>query len=188
MISQSIHNDLPNDFKLESKILTFGTDMYITNDSKENFGKIEERVLSFGKKFEYKDNTNKIIATAKEEVLTWATKIDINDSTGRFIGSVNEEIIESLLSWYSIYTIKDENGKVMAKSKKLELMSANVDIFDNSGDIVANFSQEAFTFGDNWDIHINSGCKVDKRLIIFIPSFISSSQSERSESDNNNKK
>lgn len=49
-VNQTIHNEIPNDFKVESKILSFGTDMYITNDIKENFGKIEERILSLGKK------------------------------------------------------------------------------------------------------------------------------------------
>lgn len=185
-IVQSQHVDIPNNFKLKSKMLSIGTDMYITNDSRDNFGKIEERVLSWGKTFQYYDNTGKIKATAKEEVLSWGTKIDISDSSGNKIGSVEEEIIESMLSIRSVYSIKDANGDVIAKSKKLELFVASVDIFDNDGSFVANFSQEGFTMGDVWDVTIQSD--IDKRLIVFIPSFISSAQSERESDDDNNKK
>lgn len=183
---QSQHVDIPNTFKLKSKILTFGTDMYVTNDNRDNFGKIEERLLSWGKKFEYKDNTGNLIATAKEEIFTWATKIDISDSSGKFIGSVEQEIIESMFSWYSIYSIKNADGDVIAKSKKLDFWTTNVDIFDNDGNIIANFSQEAFTISDKWDVSITG--KIDKRLIIFIPSFISSSQSEKEDDKSDDSK
>ena len=183
---QSQHVDIPNTFKMKSKMLTMGTDMYVTNDNRDNFGKVEERILSWGKTFQYYDNTGKVKATAKEEVFSWGTKINISDSSGNHIGSVEEEIIESMFSLHSIYSIKDAGGNVIAKSKKIEFFVANVDIFDNSGGFVANFSQEGFTFGDVWDVTIQSD--IDKRLIIFIPSFISSAQAERSDDDDNNNK
>ena len=178
-ISQSTHNNIPSQFKMKSKILTIGTDMFVTDDNNSNYGKVEERILSLGTKFEYKDNTGKIVATAKEEILTWSTKIDITDSSGKFIGSVEQEIMESLLSWYSIYSIKDANGNQIAKSKKIDFWTSNVDIFDMSNNIIGNFSQESFTIGHEWDISITGN--IDKRLIIFIPSFISSSQDAKSD-------
>ena len=184
-LSQSQHTDIPSTFKMKSQILTMGTDMWVTNDNHDNFGKVEERLLSWGKKFQYKDNTGKLIATAKEEVLTWSTKIDITDSSNRFIGSVEQEILESMFSWYSIYSIKDINGNVIAKSKKLDFWTSNVDIFDTKGNIIANFSQEGFTLADKWDVSITGN--IDKRLIIFIPSFISSSQAEKKSDDDDKK-
>lgn len=183
---QSQHVDIPDNFKMKSKMLSMGTDMYVTNDNRDNFGKIEERILSWGKTFQYYDNTGKIVATAKEEVFSWGTKIDILDSNNNQIGSVEEEIIESMFSLHSIYSIKDANGNVIAKSKKIEFFVADVDIFDNSGKFVANFSQEGFTIGDVWDVNIQG--EIDRRLIIFIPSFISSAQSERSSDDDDNNK
>jgi uncharacterized protein YxjI len=154
--------------------------MYITNDNRENFGKIEERVLSWGKTFQYYDNTGKILSTAKQEVFSFGTKINITDESGQKIGSVEQEIIESMFSLHSIYSIKDENDEVIATSKKLDFFTSYVDIFDTSGKFVANFDQRAFTIADKWNCKIES-TQIDKRLIIFIPSFVSSAQSDKKE-------
>jgi uncharacterized protein YxjI len=181
-IVQSNHVDIPNSFQLKKKILSIGTDMYITNDNRDNFGKIEERVLSWGKTFQYYDNTGKILSTAKQEVFSFGTKINITDESGQKIGSVEQEIIESMFSLHSIYSIKDENDEVIATSKKLDFFTSYVDIFDASGKFVANFDQRAFTIADKWNCKIES-TSIDKRLIIFIPSFVSSAQSDKREKE-----
>jgi hypothetical protein len=106
-IVQSQHTDIPNNFQMKQKILTFGTDMWLTNDNKDNFGKVEERIFSWGKKFEYIDNTGKNLATAKEQIFTLWTKIHISDDNGNHIGTVEQEVIESLTSLiYSVYFYK----------------------------------------------------------------------------------
>lgn len=186
-IVQSQHVDIPNQFQMKQKILTFGTDMWVTNDNKDNFGKVEERLLSWGKKFEYIDNTGKKTATAKEQILTLWTKIDISDENGNHIGTVEQEIMESLSSLiYSIYSIKDANGNVIAKSKKIDFFTTDVDLYDNKGNHIASFHKKVFTLSDKWDVNIKGD--IDKRLIIFIPSFISSSQAERRNNDDSDSK
>jgi uncharacterized protein YxjI len=181
-ITQSNHVDIPKSFQLKKKIISIGTDMYITNDNRDNFGKIEERTLSWGRTFQYYDNTGKILATAKQEVFSFGTKINITDESGQRIGSVEQEIIESMFSLHSIYSIKDKNGELIAKSKKLDFFTSNVDIFDVSGKFVANFDQRAFTISDKWNCKIES-TSIDKRLIIFIPSFVSAAQSDKREKE-----
>jgi uncharacterized protein YxjI len=181
-IVQSQHVDIPNSFQLKKKMLSIGTDMYITNDNRDNFGKIEERTLSWGRTFQYYDNTGKILATAKQEVFSFGTKINITDESGQKIGSVEQEIIESMFSLHSIYSIKDKNGKLIAKSKKLDFFTSNVDIFDTSGKFVANFDQKAFTLSDKWNCKIENTA-IDKRLIIFIPSFVSAAQDDKREEE-----
>lgn len=177
-IVQSQHTDIPNNFQMKQKILTFGTDMWLTNDNKDNFGKVEERILSWGKKFEYIDNTGKKLATAKEQIFTLWTKIDISDENGNHIGTVEQEVMESFTSLiYSVYSIKDSNGNVIAKSKKIDFFTTFVDLYDMEGKPVASFRKKVFTLADKWDINVTSD--IDKRLIVFIPSFISSSQSEK---------
>jgi len=179
---QSQHTDIPNNFQMKQKILTFGTDMWLTNDNKDNFGKIEERILSWGKKFEYIDNTGKKLATAKEQIFTLWTKIDITDENGKYIGTVEQEVIESLTSLiYSVYSIKDANGNVIAKSKKIDFFTTFVDLYDMEGKPVASFRKKVFTLSDKWDVNITGD--IDKRLIVFIPSFISSAQAERENKD-----
>jgi uncharacterized protein YxjI len=183
---QSIHTDIPNNFQMKQKILTFGTDMWITNNNRDNFGKVEERIFSWGKKFEYIDNTGKKIATAKEEIFTLWTKIDISDENGKHIGTVEQEILESMMSIiHSVYSIKDANGNIIAKSKKLDFFTTFVDLYDMDGKQVASFSKKVFTLSDKWDVNISGD--IDKRLIIFIPSFISSAQAEKN-NDSEDKK
>jgi uncharacterized protein YxjI len=180
-IVQSQHTDIPNNFQMKQKILTFGTDMWLTNDNKDNFGKVEERIFSWGKKFEYIDNTGKNLATAKEQIFTLWTKIHISDDNGNHIGTVEQEVIESLTSLiYSVYSIKDSSGNVIAKSKKIDFFTTFVDLYDMGGKPVASFRKKVFTLSDKWDINITGD--IDKRLIVFIPSFISSSQSKKDDS------
>lgn len=193
---QSQHVDIPNYFQLKKKMLSIGTDMYVTNDNRDNFGKIEERTLSWGRTFQYYDNTGKILATAKQEIFSFGTKINITDENGEKIGSVEQELFEfstfrwvklpsgsflrkiPMLSFYSIYSIKDATGKTIAKSKKIDLFSANVDIFDMSGQFVANFDQSGFKM--KWDCKIESS-SIDRRLLIFIGPFISAAQDVKRE-------
>ena len=179
-IVQSQHVDIPSSFQLKKKIISIGTDMYVTNDNRDNFGKIEERTLSWGRTFQYYDNTGKILATAKQEVFSFGTKINITDENGEKIGSVEQELLESMFSFYSIYSIKDETGKVIAKSKKIDFFATNVDIFDMSGQFVANFDQSGFKL--KWDCKIES-TSIDKRLLIFIAPFISAAQEDKQEEE-----
>lgn len=181
-IVQSQHVDIPNSFQLKKKILSIGTDMYITNSNRDNFGKIEERTLSWGRTFQYYDNTGKILATAKQEVFSFGTKISITDENGEKIGSVEQELFESMFSLHSIYSVKDKNDEVVAKSKKLDFFTSNVDIFDMSGNFVANFDQRSFTISDKWNCKIDN-TTIDKRLIIFIPSFVSAAQDDKREKE-----
>ena len=75
-----------------------------------------------------------------------------------------------------------KNDEVIAKSKKLDFFTSNVNIFDVSGKFVANFDQRAFTLSDKWNCKIEN-TEIDKRLIIFIPSFVSAAQSDKREKE-----
>ena len=158
---------------MNQKLLTIGTDMEISTG-----GRVEERTLSWGNEFEYFDENGKLIATAKEEVFSLGVVINITDEKGIKIGSVEQEVLESMFSVYSIYSIKDASGKVIAKSDKLDFFTTSVEIEDNYGGLIS-MDKEYFSIGDSWSISINSN--IDKRLVIFIPSFITSAQSKKSE-------
>jgi uncharacterized protein YxjI len=162
-----------NSFTMDQELLTVGMDMQISTG-----GRVEQRTLSFGNKFEYFDQSGKLKATAKQEVFSLGTVINISDESGNKIGSVEQEIIESMFSMYSKYSIKDASGKVIGKSDKLDFFTTNVDISDMSGGQIT-MSKAYLSIGDSWEVNINSS--IDKRLIIFIPAFISLAQSEKSE-------
>jgi len=169
-------NPIPSRFLMKGKLLSIGTDMYLTNDNNDNFGRVEERTIRLSSTFEYFDSSGKLKAKASEKLLTLYTIIEITDENGSIIGYVEEEVIESMTSlFYHVFTIRDSNKNVLATSKKIDLLSSNVEISGSGG--VVRISQSIFRLGDEWEIEINSN--IDKRLIVFIPSFIKSSQDRK---------
>lgn len=182
--TSSIKKELPNKFLMNQKMLTVGCDFYLTNDSKENFGMIEQRILSFGTKFEYLDNTGNLSAVAESRVISLFNVIDVKDANGKSLGRIEEEILETLgniLEGQNVYSIYDGNGNLVAKSKRDMLVENHVEIEDMSGKVIAIFHKPVFSFmGDRWKCEIYSS-DVDPRLLIFIPSYISTRHAEKEE-------
>jgi uncharacterized protein YxjI len=174
-----VSSELPNEVVMSQKFISIGTDMDILDKSDNTVGKVEERIFNFGRTFEYMDNSGNLVAKAKQRVLSLYTIIDITDANGTKIGSVEQEVLESLFSIYSTYSIKDASGRVLAKSKKLEFFTTDIEIEDKSGGSVSITKDYINMFGDTWRLNMNT--EIDKRLIIFIPSFVSSTQQSRKE-------
>lgn len=166
---------LPNEFVVSERLMTIGTDMDIKDRRGNRIGKIEERVLNIGKKFDLLDSKGKLVATAKQTPFKLYTEIKITDNKGVLLGYVEAEIMESIFSVYSIYTIRDENKRVLAKSKKLNLFKTKVDV-----DGIITIEERFFTFVDTWDVKIRKS-DIDDRLVVFIPAFISSVKKDKEE-------
>ena len=158
----------------------------ISNSEKENFGKIEQRSLSFGKKFEYFDSTGKLDATAQEEVMSFKSIVHVKDTSGNLIGTIEQEVLESLgnmLEGQNVYSILDAQGNVLGKSKADMIISNNIDIYDDADNLIATFHTPALSFGARWKCELKDN-KIDKRILIFIPAYISS-KSKSSKSSSN---
>lgn len=184
-----VKKEIPNDFMINEELLTIGSDFWVTNKNKENFGKIEQRIISFGKKFEYFDNTGELSATAKAKVLTLYTIIDIVDDKGNKIGRIEEEVIESIENIFNgqnVYSIYDSSGKLIGKSKADMVIKNNVDIYDDADNLIATFHKPMVQFGDRWSCSIKSD-NIDKRLLIFVPAYLSSKSSSSSSSSSKKK-
>lgn len=175
-------NELPESFDMDEELITIGTDMDITANG-ENYGKVEQRTMNWGKTFELFDTSQNKIASAQQEVFSLYTDIKVKDENGKLIGSVEEEILDSLFSLYSIYTIKDANGQVIAKSEKLDFFTTSIEIFDNKGNKVVGLEKAFLSIGDSWKVEYSGN--IDKRIIVFIPAFVTSAQSERRSEDDN---
>jgi uncharacterized protein YxjI len=187
-ISQ-VKKEIPNNFMINEELLTIGHDFWITNKGGENFGKIEQRVFSWGKKFEYFDNTGKLDVTAQEEVFSLYSVVHIKDSNGKEIGKIEAEILESLgnlLEGQNVYSIYDGNNNLIGKSKSDIIIKNNIEIYDNNDKLVAKFHKPAIQFGDRWSCEVVQS-NIDKRLMIFIPAYISSKSSSSSSSSRSSK-
>jgi len=171
--------EIPNDFSITEDFISVGTDMTLSNDNGD-FGKVIERTFSFGKTFELYDNQKNIQATAKEEMFSFGVEIKIFDNKGLLIGSMKEEIFESIFSVKSIYSIYDKNEKQIGKSKKLNFISTDVEIFDNSGSSIITIHRPAINLvTDKWEIKTNNNNNIDKRLFIFIAAYKTSADNEK---------
>ena len=178
-LKTSTKQEIPNKFEVDEKLLNIGHDFYITNSEKENFGKIEQRSLSFGKKFEYFDSTGKLDATAQEEVMSFKSIVHIKDGVGNLIGTIEQEVLESLgnmLEGQNVYSILDAQGNVLGKSKSDIIIKNNIDIYDDNDNLIVTFHTPALSLGARWKCELKDN-KIDKRLLIFIPAFISSKSS-----------
>lgn len=169
--------ELPNKFEIDEVMVSIGTDMNI-NVGGNTIGKIEERTLEFTTTFEYFDNTDRKIAKGEERAFSWGTTIDIFDESDRKIGTLEEQLFESVFSIETIYDIKDANGRLIAKSKKIDLFSTNVEIFSTKGNLVCTMTRPSINvFSDSWYVEILGD--IDKRLIIFIPAYKTSADNKR---------
>lgn len=177
--------DAPKVFRMEEEFMTFGLDMKVTDDNNNDYGVVEQRTMSFTKTFELLNSNGGLIAKGSSRAFSFTTVVEVEDSNGVLIGTLEEEIFENIFSLGSLYTIKDKNGKVLGKSKKLDFFTTDVTIKGSGGTIT--MEKEFLTFGDQWEVKYNGN--IDKRLIAFIPSFISSSQKEKKkEEEENNEK
>lgn len=182
--TSEVKKEIPEEFFINEKLLTIGHDFWITNKNRENFGKIEQRVVSIGKKFEYFDNTGNLDVVAKAKFLTLYTNIIVDDSNGNRIGRIEEEIIETIGSFFdgnNVYSLYDSNDKIIGKSKASILFKNSVEIYDMNDKLVAVFHKPAIQFSDRWRCEIKD-YSIDKRLIMFVPVYISSKSSSSSSS------
>jgi len=178
-LTTSTKQEIPNKFEVDEKLLNIGHDFYITNSDKDNFGKIEQRFFSFGKKFEYFDSTGKLDAVAQEEAMSFKNIVDVKDANGNLIGTIKEEILESLgsiMDGQNVYSILDEKGNVLGKSKSDMIIKNNIEIYDNDDNLIAKFHTPVFSLGARWKCELKDN-NIDKRLLIFIPAYISSKSS-----------
>lgn len=166
--------ELPNKFTLTKEIISIGTVMDIKDANGNDLGKIDEKILSIGKTFEYLDANGNLIAKAHQKPLNLYTVIKISDARGTLIGSLEQEVLESLVSVYNIYSIKDATGRVIAKSKKLNLFTKTVEIYDTNGNIVVFARKKIISLTPEYDITISGN--IDKRLVVFIGAFLTTAE------------
>jgi uncharacterized protein YxjI len=181
-ITTSVKNEIPDKFEINEKILNIGHDFYVTNSNRDNFGKIEQRVLSFGKKFEYFNSTGKLEATAQAKVMSIKSIVNVKDENGNLLGVIEQEILESLgniLEGQNIYSIYDSNDNLIGKSKADMIIKNHIDIYDNNDKLIAKFQKPALSFGSRWTCEILNN-DIDKRILIFIPAYISSDSNSKS--------
>lgn len=174
-------DQLPSNFDMDEQLIAIGMDMDITSGG-DNYGRVEERTLNWGRTFELFNPSGTKIATAKQEVFSLYTDIKIKDENGSLIGSLEQEIMDSMFSIYSIYSIKDASGKVIGRSEKLDFFTTEIEILDNSGNLLVSLDKAFMSIGDSWSVKTNGN--LDNRIVVFIPAFVSAAQADKKSKSN----
>lgn len=169
-------------YKLSEDVISFGNDFTITSNKNENKGKVIEKVFNFTTTFEYFDENGNLIARAEEAMFNLVTKINIYDNNNKLIGCIEYEIFENVLSLENTYSIKDSNGNVIAKSRKLDFGTSNVDIYDtNQSKKFAKIYRPFINMiTDTWYVQIHSDI-IDHRILMFIPCYKTSADNKKKE-------
>lgn len=162
---------LPKSFSLsiEEKVLAWGTDFNIV-EGENVLGKIDEKILSWGATFNFSDNQARPYGSTKSEVFSWGSKAHVYDAKGNEIGLIEEEILKSLFKVATEYTIRSALGKVLSVSKKMELLSTEVLLYDSSEtQVIAKLYRPAFNLvGDKWQLEVYDSSKIDLRFLLAI--------------------
>ena len=173
--------DVSNNFVVDQDIISIGSDFHITSGDNK-CGVVEERIMSWGKTFEYMMNDT-LVSRAEERLISWGVNIDVYDNKKNKIGSIEEEILEGMFSIKTIYSIKNANGDVIGKSKKLDFFGTDIDVYDNSDKLIATMTRPMINLmSDTWTIDVKADV-IDKRILIFIPCYKTSVDAERESED-----
>jgi len=167
---QSFSIDIPKHFFVTEKVTLLVTDFKVTSKTNQSIGNIEQQIVSLSPTFKFYDNNGKLVAHAKETVISLVTQIKIYDDKGNYIGKFEQKIFENLFSIQNTYAIYDKYDKRIGTSRKLDLFSTSIDIYDNNGKLIVQIKIPMINFiTDKWEIKIESD--IDNRLVIFIPCY-----------------
>ena len=132
-------------------------------------GTLTENNLSSVNSFTYYGKDGKMIAEADQWGDDSYSTISITDNQGKEIGSI-------LMSWLN-GDIKDANGNIIAKFSPTNVKT--ITMVDNKGGVVKMDNELSAVH--SWKLDITS--KIDKRLYVFIPAFVSLSEDQEDEED-----
>jgi len=132
-------------------------------------GKVVQKLSSWGTRYDiFQDG--KRMGYAKKSIASWGTEIKFYDCKDQYIGMLKENVMDNIFSIKTTYYVYDENNIEIAKSKKISLMGAKIELFDTSGRLICKITRptKIMTWLDKWKIDIKKDI-IDKRILILIP-------------------
>lgn len=96
-----------NRYQMREKLVAFGDDYYIKNESGQNIFKVDGKVLRVRDTLKFKDMQGKILCQIQERMLTIKDVMAIEDGQGNEIARVKKALITPLRDRW---TVKIRNG------------------------------------------------------------------------------
>ncbi len=187
---------LPSRFFIKERFFAL-TDTFDIISESGNMGSVKEKFFSLTKAFRYVDENGNCLALARARLFSWGTHIDVTDCqtpNPHKIGSIKEKVLKTItgLGITNLYLIYDGNGRKIALSKKVEVLSTDIALRDTQGRKIAELKRPWLNFfRDSWTVTISNPQAVDSRLIVLIAAYKTSVDNDRrrqqSQDDNNRK-
>lgn len=168
-----------NSYNINQQISLIGSHFDIINGY-QSAGKISQQVLSWGKTFELRNENDQLVAKAKQQVFSLGVRVDVYDCQGQLIGTLEEDVLESLFKVNTVYSILNEHGLLVGRSRKLDWLGTDIIFFDASERPIATLTRPFFNWlTDKWTISIADTKQVDPRLMFFTAAYKTSADSDR---------
>ncbi len=157
--------NLPENFILDQKILTWSTTLNIYGSKKENkkfYGRIRAKILAWTPSFEVYNEDDQLVGSTRQTLLSWGTDVKVFDCRQRLIGSFKEKVWESLLKTWTEYNVLDEKEQIIALSNKTEFLDTSIELKSNRGQRQVYIYRDFWNlFGDVWSVKVSSDNQID---------------------------
>ncbi len=167
---------LPNELSVTERLISMTTTFTVKSGSK-GFGNVRRKLISMTPRYDWFDADGNKVATGRRAIISLGAKVDVFDCEGKKIGTIQEKILKSLFGVYSVYSIRNEEGREIAKSRKVDFGSTSFTII-KGGRKVAKLNRPWVRIRDQWNVKILDHRAVDSRLLIMLGVF-------KTDADNN---
>jgi uncharacterized protein YxjI len=143
----------------------------VQDDHGGYFGYVQREMAPLHTIFHFKDPLGNEVASAQDTIISVGNEITVTDNQGQKLGTIEEHVIQSLLSAYTNYAIKDPSGNTIAISEKVQLLATTFTISKPDGTQIATLSRPGFRMGESWSVHMSNDSIVDGRILVMIGAF-----------------
>jgi uncharacterized protein YxjI len=174
--------DLPSQYNLKEKVLSWTTTLDVTDANGSNEGQIVKKLFSWGIEFDYTNQFGQYAGQGHTEVFSWGKQIDLKDCQGNQIGGIKEDILKSLFKISTVYTLTDGSGQKVAESDKFDLGTTDFTIRDIHGSTVATLHRPFFNLvGDVWQVNLQNVTTVEPLTLLMIGAFKTDADDHKSD-------
>ncbi len=158
---------------IKEKFFSIGNDFEIYAEGEKDYrGKIVQRILNLTTTFELLDEKGELVAKARSKFWALGSTIEVTDAEGKKIGTIKENVLKSLFKVTTSYRVLDAQDKEIGISKKLDLLSTDIVVYDLAGKQLFQTKRPWLNLlTDKWTTTLDSKSTIDPRILVFIPAY-----------------
>ena len=137
-------------FVLKHKLLSFGDDFYVRDESGNNVYFVDGKAFSFGDQLSFQDLEGNELAYIKQRVFSWGKTYEITRG-GELVAVVKKELFAFFHHRFTVDVPGPDDLEAEGNFTDHEY------VFQRAGRVVATVSKRWFALGDTYGIEIADG-------------------------------